>query len=99
MEAQISANMPSFQDMFVFAGVQLGIKTKPIGSADDRSCYVYRDGNVFTVMSGKIDTVFFATDRILGSIETERSDKLECSHGNGGIKNDILRKELSECAS
>jgi hypothetical protein len=88
MEAQITANMPSFRDRFRFMGVQLSIKTKPIGSFDDRSCYVYRDGRSFVVMSGKIDTVFFATERILSMIEAERSD-MPAFEG-GGLKQDIM---------
>ena len=45
-------------------------------------------------MSGKIDTIFFATERILSMIETERSD-LPAFDG-GSIKQDIL---LPGCAS
>ena len=94
MESQITTNMPSFRDRFRFMGVQLAIKTKPIGSFDDRSCHVYRNGRSFVVMSGKIDTIFFATERILSMIETERSD-LPAFDG-GSIKQDIL---LPGCAS
>jgi len=96
MEKQISVNMPAFGDCFRFAGVQLAIKTKPIGRFDDRSCHVYRDGRIFVVMSGKIDTIFFATERILSSIEAERSDS-GASIG-GSIKNDILLRELADRA-
>lgn len=46
-------------------GPQLAIKTKPVGAYDDRSCQVVRRGRVFSVMSGKIDTIFFAMERIL----------------------------------
>ncbi len=73
MEDQISINVPSFRDSFRFAGAQLAIKTKPIGQFDDRSCYVFQEGRVFSVMSGKIDTIFFATERILSMIEAENS--------------------------
>ncbi len=69
MEAQIRHNIPAFSDMFRFLGAQLAIKTKPVGQYDDRSCYVFRDRRVFTVMSGKIDTIFFATEQILSMIE------------------------------
>ena len=71
MEAQISRNMPTFRDRFRFLGAQLAIKTKPVGDYDDRSCSVFRDGRIFTVMSGKIDTIFFATERILSMIEAD----------------------------
>ncbi len=76
MEDQISINVPSFRDMFRFVGVQLAIKTKPVGQYDDRSCYVFQDGRVFSVMSGKIDTIFFATERVLSMIEADNSSAL-----------------------
>jgi hypothetical protein len=38
---------------------------------ENRSCSVHRQGLLFSVMSGKIDTIFFAVERILSSIETE----------------------------
>jgi hypothetical protein len=71
MEAQIRANIPAFPDMFRFLGAQLSIKTKPVGGYEDRSCTVFREGRVFTVMSGKIDTIFFASERILSMIEAD----------------------------
>lgn len=73
MEDQVSLNVPSFRDRFRFVGVQLAIKTKPVGQYDDRSCYVFQDGRIFSVMSGKIDTIFFATERVLSMIEAEHS--------------------------
>lgn len=69
MEAQIMRYVPGYKDVFRFMGPQLSIKTKPAGSFDDRSCYVYKTGRVFSVMSGKIDTIFFAVERILSMIE------------------------------
>lgn len=69
MQEQITRYVPNFHDVFRFVGPQLSIKTKPIGRFDDRSCYVFKNGRVFSVMSGKIDTIFFAVDRILSLIE------------------------------
>ena len=40
--------------IFTFMGPQLSIKTKPTGAYDDRSCHVYQEGRMFSVMSGKI---------------------------------------------
>ncbi|TWF57159.1 FAD-dependent oxidoreductase [Neorhizobium alkalisoli] len=73
MEEQIAKNVPQFRDVFSFAGVQLSMKTKPVGRSDDRSCYVYQDNRIISVMSGKIDTVFFATERILSMLEAQNS--------------------------
>ena len=88
MEVQISQNMPSFGDRFRFMGVQLSIKTKPVGSVDDGSCHVFRDGRIFVVMSGKIDTIFYAAQRILSMIEAEQSDGP--TFEGASIKQDIL---------
>lgn len=79
MEEQIVRYLPSFPELFRYVGPQLAIKTKPIGAHDDRSCHVSRSGRVFSVMSGKIDTVFFATERILsliGSAQAAVSENL-----------------------
>lgn len=74
MEEQISRYLPSFRDQMRYVGPQLAIKTKPVGKFDDRSCYVFRRGRVFSVMSGKIDTVFFAAERVLAFIESGAGD-------------------------
>lgn len=71
---QAMENVPSFSDQYKFIGPQISIKTKPVGNSDDRSCYVGRSGRMFTVMSGKIDTIFFATERILSMIEADYDD-------------------------
>ena len=72
MEEQISRYLPTFRESFRYVGPQLAIKTKPVGNFDDRSCSVFRRGRVFHVMSGKIDTIFFAMERILSFIESAR---------------------------
>ncbi|PZW37021.1 FAD dependent oxidoreductase [Humitalea rosea] len=69
MEAQISHYFPAFRDVFSFVGPQLAIKTKPVGNHDDRSCSIARHGRIFTVMSGKVDTIFTATERVLSLLE------------------------------
>lgn len=91
MEAQIGVNLPGFAGHFRYVGMQLAIKTKPVGSADDRSCYVFQDGRVFSVMSGKIDTIFFATERVLSMIETQNS--LAPIETTPSLRRDILQPE------
>lgn len=88
MEEQILRYVPHFRENFRFSGVQLSIKTKPVGKDDDRSCAVYRDDRVFSVMSGKIDTIFYATERILSMLE-ENLSKTPVVR-NFAIRNDIL---------
>lgn len=77
MEAQIGKYLPSFRDQFEYISPQLSIKTKISGATDDRSCYVEKQGRKFTVMSGKIDTVFYASESILSMIEAENEIKME----------------------
>ncbi len=89
MELQISRYLPSFRDTFRFLGPQLSIKTKPIGGYDDRSCYVFHDRRIFSVMSGKIDTVFFALQRILSLMEV---DHYALSDVASEIRLDIVAK-------
>lgn len=69
MEEQISLYLPDFRDVFRYAAPQVSIKTKLIGVHDDRSCYVYQHGRSFNVMSGKIDTIFVATEKILSALD------------------------------
>lgn len=88
MEDQITRYLPTFKDSFRFRGVQFAIKTKPVGMADDRSCAVYRDQRVFTVLSGKIDTIFFATERILSLLESSHSGKTRTKRY--AIRDDIV---------
>ncbi len=74
MEAQIARYLPAFPELFRYVGPQLAIKTKVVAAHDDRSCTVSRCGRVFSVLSGKIDGVFFATERILELLEATTRD-------------------------
>jgi hypothetical protein len=88
MEGQIAQYVPTFKDCFRFIGPQLSIKTKPSGRFEDRSCYVFKTGRLFSVMSGKIDTIFFAVERILSLIEALPE---EVPHsGPLGLREDIV---------
>lgn len=71
MEAQVERYYPAFRDQFEYVGPQLSVKTKIEGATDDRSCYVEKEGRIFKVLSGKIDTIFFASDAILSMLEAE----------------------------
>lgn len=71
MEEQVRRYMPDFCEKFEFIEPQLSVKTKIIGATDDRSCYVDKQGRKFVVMSGKIDTIFYASEMILSMIEAE----------------------------
>lgn len=68
MEAEVAPYLPAFRDLFEYMGPQFAIKTKPVGLSDNRACGVRFDGRKVAVQSGKIDNIFFATDRILGAL-------------------------------
>jgi hypothetical protein len=68
MENEVRPYMSAFHELFEFVGPQLAIKTKPRGMSDNRACGVSIEGRRIAVQSGKIDNIFFATDRILGSL-------------------------------
>lgn len=68
IEQQVSLYFPSFSQEFKFVQPQFSIKTKPLGFSDDRSASVTNDGRLFRVRSGKIDTIFHATDIILKGV-------------------------------
>lgn len=93
MTQQVSRYVPSFRDGFRFLGPQLAVKTKPIGASDDRSCQVWKRGRVFSVMSGKIDTVFFAVERILALFEADQG--VETPDVRSTLREDIARERAS----
>jgi len=68
MEAEVMPYLPAFRDLFEYVGPQFAVKTKPVGMTDNRACGVAFDGRKVSVQSGKIDNIFFATDRILGAL-------------------------------
>ena len=70
MEEQISRYVPNLQGGLSLRRPAAFDQDQAIGRFDDRSCYVFKNGRVFSVMSGKIDTIFFAVDRILSLIES-----------------------------
>ena len=65
MEEQIMKYVPQFKDTFTYVAPQYSIKTKVVGAFDDRSCSVINENRYISVMSGKIDTIFHAMERIL----------------------------------
>ena len=89
MEQHISRYVPGFKDVFRFVGPQLSMKTKPTGAFDDRSCYVFKTGRVFSVMSGKIDTIFFAVERILSLIEAVSDTSV--TPDSSSLRDEVLR--------
>ena len=88
MEEQIVQNLPDFRDAFKFVGVQISMKTKPVGNFDDRSCQVFRNGRCFSVMSGKVDTIFVASERILAMLAAEHA--VGRAFAQPSLRNDIL---------
>lgn len=74
IEDHVSEYIPMARELFRFMSYQLSIKTKPIGASDDRSCYVEVNKDnpkIISVLSGKIDTIFYAADEVLNILTTE----------------------------
>jgi len=93
MTEQVSRYVPGFGDSFCFLGPQLSLKTKPIGASDDRSCHVWKRGRVFSVMSGTIDTMFFAVERILALFEADQG--VDAPDVRSTLRQDIARERAS----
>lgn len=72
MEHDIQRHFPQFLEYFEYQNYDISMKTKVRDDSDDRSCYIEHDGNTIKVLSGKIDTIFYASEKIL-SILTEHS--------------------------
>lgn len=51
-------------------------------------CFVFKQGRVFSVMSGKIDTIFFAAERILSLIEAMPEPALQ--EGSLSLREEII---------
>lgn len=70
MVAEVVREFPSFPSRFRFAGVQRSVKTKFVNARASRQTLVSRYGNIFTILSGKIDTIFVAEDIILEILQS-----------------------------
>lgn len=92
MEAEILHYLPDFHDRFAYLGPQLSMKTKPLGRQDNRSCSVEVNGRLIQVMSGKIDTIFFATERILNAISIQEKQKWNYSSGTLALSDQRWRE-------
>ena len=96
MEEAIGEYVINFHDQFKFEGVQLAIKTKPVGLHDDRSCYVEKSGRLISVLSGKIDTIFFAMDEVRILLESEFEGNVNSKRAaQKGAPGQTLRSDLS----
>ena len=56
---------------FDFYDFQLSVKTKPTSQSADRSCYVNKSDRIISVLSGKIDNIFYASDYIMNLVGRE----------------------------
>ena len=64
-EQQMATFLPGFEEGLEFVGPQLSIKTKVEGASADRSCQVFQRDRLVTVLSGKVDTIFFALSAVV----------------------------------
>lgn len=92
MEEEILTYFPGFHEQFEYLGPQLSMKTKPLGRQDNRSCSVEVNGRLIQVMSGKIDTIFFATERILSAISIQEKQKWTYSSDTADLSDQRWRQ-------
>jgi hypothetical protein len=69
MVQHVTRFLPYFSEVFEYVGPQLSIKMKPLDAADERSSVVTTEGQLTNVISGKVDTIFYASDHLLGVLQ------------------------------
>lgn len=67
LENKILKDYKQFLDDFEYYTYFISKKTKPKGNTDKRATDIIKSGNVYTICSGKIDTIF-ETDELIESI-------------------------------
>jgi len=67
LESKITSDYNFFLDKFSYSTYFISNKTKPDGNTDKRATSIMQNGNVITVCSGKIDTIF-ECDQIINSV-------------------------------
>lgn len=70
LENKIMSDYSSFLDNFKYSTYFISNKTKPVGNTDKRSTSIMQHGNIITVCSGKIDTVFECDDFVSSVLKT-----------------------------
>ncbi|MDA9811673.1 FAD-binding oxidoreductase [Flavobacteriaceae bacterium] len=64
MVVNVEKNYKKYSDKFSLEGHQISIKTKPPGNSDPRDCRTFKNDNIISIFSGKIDTFYVAEDYI-----------------------------------
>jgi hypothetical protein len=64
MVAEVEKYYKNYNNEFSLEGHQISIKTKPVGNSDPRDCRIFKNDNLISVFSGKIDTFYIAEDYI-----------------------------------
>ena len=82
MQQHIEQFVPDFREKFEYVSPQLNIKTKLLGEHDDRSCYVKTEDRMISVFSGKIDTIFFAAQKVCDYLERYVHDEIKPNDAN-----------------
>jgi hypothetical protein len=68
MEVQMQKYFPSFREHFKLEGHQISMKSKIKGLNDPRDCRISKKGNLISIFSGKIDTLYIAEEYILNTV-------------------------------
>ena len=70
LESKIIKDYKIFLDNFNYSTYFISKKTKPVCNTDKRSTHIVKNGNIITVCSGKIDTVFECDEVVNSVLET-----------------------------
>ena len=70
IENKISKDYDCFLDNFNYSTYFISKKTKPACNTDKRSTDIIKNGNIITVCSGKIDTIFECDEVVNSVVET-----------------------------
>lgn len=70
VKLSVTADIPDFNKYFKFESYFISRKYKSKSNTDLRSTLIYNEENIFTICSGKIDTIFLA-DEIINSLVPE----------------------------
>ncbi len=65
MESGISKWLPDFCDLYSYSGFHCAIRAIAKDASDARVCRVIEEGNTIHVLSGKIDSIFYAEQEVM----------------------------------
>lgn len=68
--AEIERYYPAFRDMYQFVDCHKSVRCCSTAASDERVCRILQQGNVIHVLSGKIDSIFYAAAEVLACLDS-----------------------------